>query len=68
MKKQLQGIAVILFSILLTMCFGYLGWDNIGDLSLCWSHLFMIIGAGGAVMVFLPDKKDNSNNQDNTKQ
>lgn len=65
MKKQLQGIALILLSILLTLCFGYLGWDNIGDLSLSWSHLFIISGLIGTVFVFLPDKNDKSNDGDN---
>ena len=55
MKKQLQGIALILISILLM-----LGYGNVPvfDLSFRWSLIFSIIGVVGVVMTFLPDKKD----------
>ncbi|MGN1409428.1 MAG: hypothetical protein ACI4XJ_04545 [Eubacteriales bacterium] len=55
MKKQLQGIALILISILLMI--GY-GNEPFFDLSLRWSAIFSIIGIVGAVIVFIPDKKD----------
>lgn len=58
MKKQLQGIALILLSILLTLGFHILRWDYLGDLSLQWQHLFLLLGLAGAVMVFWPGKKD----------
>lgn len=58
MKKQLQGIALIQLSILLTLGFNLLRWDYLGDLSLRWQHLFLLLGLAGAAMVFWPDKKD----------
>lgn len=54
MKKQLQGLALILVSILLMI--GY-GNEPLFDFSLRWAALFSIIGIIGAVMVFTPDKK-----------
>ena len=54
MKKQLQGIAIILVSILLMLGFGN---APVFDLSFRWSVIFTIFGIVGAVMTFLPDKK-----------
>ncbi len=54
MKKQLQGIAIILVSILLMLGFGNAPFF---DLSFRWSSIFAIIGIAGAAMTFLPDKK-----------
>lgn len=54
MKKQLQGIALILVSILLMM--GY-GNEPVFDFSLSWSALFSIVGIAGTIVVFVPDKK-----------
>ena len=54
MKRQLQGIALILFSILLML--GY-GNAPVFDFSFRWSLIFSIVGIVGAVMTFLPDKK-----------
>ena len=54
MKKQLQGIALILVSILLMLGFGNAPFF---DLSFRWSLIFGIVGIVGAVMTFLPDKK-----------
>ena len=58
MKRQLQGIAIILFSILLTVTFNSVGWKYVFDLSLYWAHVFMLIGIVGLVMVFVPEHKD----------
>ena len=55
MKKQLQGIALILVSILLMLGFGNTPFF---DLDFRWSLIFSIIGIVGAVMTFLPDKKN----------
>jgi len=55
MKKQLQGIALILVSILLTI--GY-GEEAVFDFSLRWSAIFSIVGIAGAAMTFLSDKKN----------
>ena len=55
MKKQLQGIALILLSILLTMVFGMYPFF---DFSFLWSVVFAVQGIVGCVMVFLPDEKE----------
>lgn len=54
MKNQLQGIALILVSIMLMLGYGNTAFF---DLSFRWSLLFSIIGIIGAVMVFLPNRK-----------
>ena len=54
MKKQLQGIAIILVSILLMLGFGNVPFF---DLDFRWSLIFSVIGIMGAVMTFLQDKK-----------
>ena len=54
MKKQLQGIALILLSILLMLGFGN---APLFDFSLRWSFVFSVTGIVGVVMTFLPDKK-----------
>lgn len=53
MKKQLQGLALILVAILLM-----LGYGNVYffDLSFKWSLIFSVVGIVGVVMTFLPDK------------
>ena len=58
MRRQLQGIAMILCSILLSVTFYNVGWIYfIGDIGVTWQHLFMITGIAGLVLTFLPDKK-----------
>ena len=54
MKKQLQGIAIILVSILLMIGFGN---ELAFDFSFRWSGIFTITGIVGAVITFLPEKK-----------
>ena len=54
MKKQLQGIAIILVSILLMIGFGN---EPVMDFSFRWSAIFTITGIVGAAMTFAPDKK-----------
>ena len=54
MKKQLQGIAIILVSILLMLGFGN---EPVFDFSFRWSVVFSILGVVGVVMTFLPAKK-----------
>ena len=55
MKKQLQGISLILVSILLMMAYG----DRyFFDLDFDWSLIFSAIGIAGSVMTFLPKKKN----------
>lgn len=55
MKKQLQGIALILFAIL--MMIGY-GDKAFFDLDFGWSMIFKIVGVIGVVMTFLPNQKN----------
>ena len=54
MKKQLQGIAIILASVLLMIGFGN---EPVMDFSFRWSVIFTITGIMGTVMTFVPDKK-----------
>ena len=55
MKKQLQGIALILVSIVLMLGFRDAPFF---DLDFRWSLIFSLIGIAGAVMTFWPDKKN----------
>lgn len=55
MRRQLQGIALILLSILLTMGFGNYPFF---DFSFLWSVVFAVFGIIGCAMSFLPDKKE----------
>lgn len=57
MKRPLQGIAVLLFCILLTLGSGMVGWRFVFGLDLQWQHVFMILGVFGLVIAFLPEKK-----------
>ena len=58
MKRQLQGIAIILCSILFSVTFRNVGWDYfISDIGMQWQHLFMITGIVGVILTFLPIKK-----------
>lgn len=54
MKKQLQGIAMILVSILFMLGFGNAPFF---DFDFRWSWIFAIVGIIGAGMTFLPDPK-----------
>ena len=54
MKKQLQGIALILLSILLML--GY-GNTPFFDLSFRWSLIFTIVGIAGVIMTFYNNDK-----------
>lgn len=58
MKNQIRGITLILLSI--TLMLGALGdgWRYFFDLDLSWQHIFAALGVIGAVMVFLPEKKE----------
>lgn len=54
MKRQLQGIAIILVSILLMLGFGN---EPVFDFSFRWSLVFTIVGITGVVMTFLSEKE-----------
>ncbi|NLK75807.1 MAG: hypothetical protein GX288_11045 [Clostridiales bacterium] len=53
MKRQLQGIAIILCSILLTLAYG---GNAVGDLNLSWNSVFVLLGIVGIVFTFWPNK------------
>ena len=55
MKKQLQGISLILVSILLMLGYGNAPFF---DFDCRWSLIFSLVGIEGVIMNFLPDKKD----------
>ncbi len=55
MKRQLQGIAIILVCILLMLGFGN---EPVFDLSFRWSIVFAVGGVVGAVMTFLPEMRN----------
>ena len=54
MRKQLQGIALILFAILMMIGYGDIAFF---DLDFGWSVIFKIVGVVGVVITFLPDRK-----------
>ena len=56
MIKQLQGIALILFSILLTITFEVMDIIYVFDLSIEWVHIFLVIGIAGIIMVYSKPK------------
>ena len=56
MNRQLQGIAVILFSIMLILGFDSIGIKYVFDLSLHWSTVFMVMGILGFAWVFCKNK------------
>lgn len=58
MKRQLQGIAILLFSILMTLGAEIAGWRYVSDLDLRWQHIFWMLGLFGLVLALLPDKKE----------
>lgn len=57
MKKQVQGIALILFSILLLLAFEIIEWRYVGDLSVYWAHIWILTGAVGLYWCLRPEKK-----------
>ena len=53
MKRQLQGIAIILFSLVATIIFELLNYRYIFDLDLSWKHIFLLIAVGGLILCFI---------------
>ncbi len=56
MNRQLQGIAIILFSLATTIIFELLNYRYIFDLNLSWKHIFLLIAVGGLVWCFIKPK------------
>jgi len=55
MRKQLKGIGLLLFSILLMIGFGD---ESFFDLDFSWSVIYAIMGIVGVIVVALPWDKD----------
>ncbi|MCD7853560.1 MAG: hypothetical protein LUG15_06245 [Oscillospiraceae bacterium] len=55
MKKQLQDIAILLLSILLTLAYGN---ETVFDFSLRWHTIFVLTGVVGVVLTVIPAHKD----------
>ena len=64
MKRQLQGIGIILFSIMMILG---MGDEPVFDLSLRFSHIFMAIGVFGFGWMFTKDKEKNNEQEENKK-
>lgn len=64
MKRQLQGIGIILFSIMMILG---MGDEPVFDLSLSFSHIFMAIGVFGFGWMFTKDKVKNDEQEENKK-
>ena len=58
MKRNLQGIALILFAILLTLTFNIMNYDTVFDLDLEWSHLFILLGVAGVLLNYIRPKQE----------
>ncbi len=56
MKRQLQGIALLLMALLLNVSWGN---EPIFDLDICWNLIFVLLGAIGVFITFLPFKNKN---------
>ncbi len=52
MKYQLQGIGILLLSILLLLSFQSMGIRYVGDLDLEWPTVFLLLGLVGFAWMF----------------
>lgn len=57
MKRQLQGISLILFSLLLSLSFEFMGIRSVFDLSISWQPIFIVVALVGLVLVFSNSKQ-----------
>lgn len=55
MRRQLQGIALLLFAILLML--GYGGCWLLDDIGVRWREVFALLGAAGLVWALWPERK-----------
>ena len=60
MKRQLQGIALILLGILLALLAvaGGLWIPNMGYVDIAWGLFGLLFGIAGTVIAFLPNRKE----------
>lgn len=59
MKKQLNGIALILFGILVSLASASLDYYITHSVTVPWVLIGLVIGIAGVVLVFLKPKEDN---------
>lgn len=59
MKKQLQGIALILFGILVILASDWLGHYIAPDVTVPWILIGLAVGIVGIVFAFLKPKNEN---------
>ncbi|MBU3227357.1 hypothetical protein [Clostridium algidicarnis] len=59
MRRQLQGIALILFGILVTLASEWLDQYITPDVTISWILIGLAIGIGGVILVFKKSKDDN---------
>lgn len=52
MNRKLEGIALMLLSLILMIGFNSVGWTHFFDFNFCWQHIWMLLGLVGFVMVF----------------
>lgn len=52
MNRKLEGIALMLLSLILIIGFNSVGWTYCFDFDFCWQHIWMLLGLVGFVMVF----------------
>lgn len=58
MKKQLNGIALILFGILVTLASGSLDYYITHSVTVPWIMIGLVIGTIGVILVFLKPKDE----------
>ena len=61
MKRQLEGIGIILFSIMMILC---IGDEPVFNFSLRFSYIFMAIGIFGFGWMFTKEKNKNDQKTD----
>jgi ABC-type Fe3+ transport system permease subunit len=59
MKNQIQGIALILFGILVSLASGSLDHYITHSVTVPWVLIGLVIGIIGIILVFLKPKDDN---------
>jgi drug/metabolite transporter (DMT)-like permease len=59
MKKQLNGIALILFGILVSLASASLDYYITHSVTVPWVMIGLVIGIIGVILVFLKPKDDN---------
>lgn len=57
MKRQMQGVLILLGSILLLLGFAASDWEYIWHTDLEWSWVWMLTGIFGLAWGFLPPKE-----------